>query len=155
MMHLLTTRYSIRLFIIILFVGLASCQKDPNENQAIKDREKILEYLADNDLEAQEHESGLFYIIENEGVGNHPSSNSVVLISYKGYFLDEEIFDARENARMELNQTIQGWGIGIPLFKKGGNGILFIPSALGYGPYGSMGIPGNSVLIFEVELIEY
>lgn len=149
------TRVSLLLIGFMFFTVLTACQKDPNESQALKDRKKILEYLEEEGLEAQEHESGLFYIIENEGVGGHPHENSTVRIAYKGYFLDGEVFDSSQDARLSLYQTIQGWRIGIPLFKQGGNGILFVPSALGYGPTGSMKIPGNTVLIFEVELIEF
>ncbi|MFT5602342.1 MAG: FKBP-type peptidyl-prolyl cis-trans isomerase FkpA, partial [Flavobacteriales bacterium] len=46
------------------------------------------------------------------------------------------------------------WTEGIPYFKEGGSGILLIPSHLGYGKSGTSGIPGNSVLIFDVKLIE-
>ena len=48
---------------------------------------------------------------------------------------------------------ISGWTEGIPLFNEGGNGILLIPAHLGYGSFDVNGIPGGSVLIFEVELI--
>jgi FKBP-type peptidyl-prolyl cis-trans isomerase len=44
--------------------------------------------------------------------------------------------------------------LGIPKFKEGGNGTLLIPSALGYGSTGTGSIPGNTVLVFDVELID-
>jgi FKBP-type peptidyl-prolyl cis-trans isomerase FkpA len=50
--------------------------------------------------------------------------------------------------------VIQGWQEGIPLFSEGGSGILIIPSALGYGNQAIGNIPRNSVLIFEVNLID-
>jgi FKBP-type peptidyl-prolyl cis-trans isomerase len=53
-----------------------------------------------------------------------------------------------------LQNVILGWTEGIPYFKEGGSGKLLIPSALAYGPNGTTGIPPNSVLIFEIELIE-
>ena len=49
---------------------------------------------------------------------------------------------------------IEGWKEGIPYFKEGGVGKLLIPSALGYGPNGNSGIPPNSVLIFDIGLID-
>jgi len=52
-----------------------------------------------------------------------------------------------------LTNVIQGWQEGIPLFSEGGSGILLIPSALGYGNQSIGNIPANSVLIFEVTLI--
>ena len=53
-----------------------------------------------------------------------------------------------------LSGVIQGWQEGIPLFKEGGSGILLIPSALGYGSQSVGTIPANSVLIFDINLID-
>ena len=53
-----------------------------------------------------------------------------------------------------LSGVIQGWQEGIPLFKEGGSGILLIPSALGYGSQSVGSIPANSVLIFDINLID-
>jgi FKBP-type peptidyl-prolyl cis-trans isomerase FkpA len=52
-----------------------------------------------------------------------------------------------------LNQTIQGWIEGIPYFKEGGSGTLLIPAHLAYGSDNYRGIPGGSVIIFDVKLI--
>ena len=49
---------------------------------------------------------------------------------------------------------IKGWGEGLTDIKEGGKIRLFIPSDLGYGQRGTGPIPGNSVLIFDVELIK-
>ena len=54
-----------------------------------------------------------------------------------------------------LLNVIAGWQEGIPLFSKGGEGKLFIPASLGYGYNASNGIPGGSVLIFDIELIDF
>ena len=49
---------------------------------------------------------------------------------------------------------IQGWDIGIPLFKEGGKGTLLIPSPMGYGPRDMGTIPANAVLEFDIELVK-
>lgn len=139
----------------ILFVG---CKKDTAEEQAKTDDKIIQDYLADNDLNATKHESGMYYIIDAEGSGNSPSSNSVIEIKYKGYLTNGTVFDETEgnsSATMNLSSLITGWRIGIPLLKKGGKGTFFIPSALGYGSNATGNIPENSVLIFEIELIDF
>ena len=133
----------------------SSCGKDDPEKIAKKDREKILKYLADNDLEAIEHDSGLFYIIQNEGSGSNPTRTSYINITYTGTLLNGKVFDVGYEYRTYLYNTVLGWQIGIPLFKRGGKGMLFIPSGMAYGEYPRMGIPANSVLVFEIELIDF
>ncbi len=137
---------------------MSSCEKEDPDAIADSDRKKILEYITAEGLEdvAVEHDSGLFYVVEKEGTGMHPTLTSNVRIRYTGYYLDEKVFDGSEGALFQLQRTILGWQIGMPLFKNGGKGKLMIPSAMGYGaypPYGS-GIRRNAVLIFDFEIID-
>ncbi|MCB0582632.1 MAG: FKBP-type peptidyl-prolyl cis-trans isomerase [Phaeodactylibacter sp.] len=142
------------LWIIAPAVLLAlGCNKDGVDQWAI-DQDLIETYLEDNQINAERHSSGLYYLIEEPGSGTSPRSNSEVLAKYKGYLMDGSVFDQRTNTFF-LSNTIAGWRIGIPLLKKGGKGKFFIPSGLGYGRQERPGIPANSVLIFEVELIDF
>lgn len=140
--------------LLAVFV-LAGCGRDDPERIAERDREKIIEYINEHGLNAQEHESGVFYVIELEGSGGHPNANSVVKLNYTGKLLDGKVFDSGYGSTMRLMNTIQGWQHGIPMFRKGGKGMLLIPSGLGYGQWPTGSIPANSVLIFEIELIDY
>ncbi len=147
-------------FIISVVISLAlfftACKKEDPESIWKRDRERLLNYISENELDAQEHESGLFYVVDEEGTGAKPNLDSRVQIKYVGYFLDEKVFDLNNGAVFNLRGTIPGWQIGIPLFKVGSKGMLLIPSALGYGqypPYGS-GVPRNSCLIFDIEIID-
>ena len=114
----------------------------------------ILKYIEDNNLNATRTDSGLYYVVNNEGTGTQPTSTSNVTVAYKGYFLDGTVFDESDSDGIPfgLNQVITGWTEGIQLFKEGGDGILLIPYTLGYGINGSGAIPGASVLIFDVKL---
>jgi FKBP-type peptidyl-prolyl cis-trans isomerase FkpA len=68
--------------------------------------------------------------------------------------LNGEVFDSSTSGiSFNLQQVIKGWTEGITYFKEGGTGILLVPAHLGYGNNDYRGIPGGSVLIFEVELI--
>lgn len=133
----------------ILFL---SCNND--KKQAERDEEIIVKYLKDNNIEALRSASGLYYWVENIGVGNFPTANSAVKVAYKGYFVNKDVFDEsnEEGITFGLNQVIKGWQEGMQYFKEGGNGKLFIPSALGYGKNPPPGIPKNAVLIFDVSL---
>lgn len=105
-------------------------------------------------LKAQRSDTGLYYLIGKEGEGKHPSPNSNVTISYIAYFTDGKTFDQSVKIEIKLSDVIEGWTEGIQHFKEGGEGVLFIPSHLAYGhtDYGS--IPGGSVLIFDIQLLE-
>ena len=148
------------LFLIgILFVN---CGKDNDfltaEEQLEVDTKIIEDYLSANNLTAQKGEFGLYYIIEEEGEGTAmPTRNSEVIIHYKGYFPDGQVFDetGATPRTFALSNTILGWQLGIPLFKKGAKGKLFIPSGLAYGTFGRGSIPGNQVLFFDIELINF
>ncbi len=134
---------------------LFACDKEGS--QAEKDDQIIVDYLSENNIEATKHSSGLYYTFTDEGSGDHPNINSEVEVRYTGYFTDGRVFDqtaGTSTATFGLTGLIEGWKIGIPLLKVGGEGIFFIPSALGYGSQGYASIPGNTVLIFEIELVD-
>lgn len=117
---------------------------------------KMKAYLAEKGLTADSTASGIYYIISEPGEGEHPTVNSTVTVNYKGYYLYGDTFDQSTTpATFELNSVILGWQEAIPLLKPGGKATFLIPSGRGYGSVGTQGIPGNSVLIFDVELIEF
>ncbi|MCB0705709.1 MAG: FKBP-type peptidyl-prolyl cis-trans isomerase [Saprospiraceae bacterium] len=145
---------------LLVFLSLAVCLviSACTKDQLEKDKEKIEKYLDDNGLIAESTDSGIYYIIEEEGTGTeHPNVNSEVTVYYTGYFLDGSFFDGTGGtpATFFLYETIKGWQQGIPLFKRGGKGKLFIPSELGYGSSNYGPIPGNSVLVFNIELVDF
>jgi len=151
-----------KLFLLLFALSAFSACKKDNEQvdpaiQLQTDIDLIETYLADNNLVAESTPSGLYYIINEEGNGNHPTINDVVSVNYKGYFLDGQVFDQTTGnpAIFPLGNVIAGWQEGIQLFKKGGNGILLIPSQLAYGSNPRTGIPANSVLVFDVELVNF
>jgi FKBP-type peptidyl-prolyl cis-trans isomerase FkpA len=142
----------------ILLIGFLfnSCAKKKAEKQAAEDDKIIQQYLSDHGLTATKTSSGLYYIIESQGNGQGCISTSDVKVAYTGYYTDGSIFDQSSSSGITFNLqgVIAGWTEGIPYFKEGGVGKLLIPSALGYGKSGSSGVPGNTVLIFDVELIQ-
>lgn len=138
--------------LLFLTAALFSCKK---EDQDKIDQDIITKYIADQNLDAKATGSGLYYVIEEEGTGRHPESNSYVKVAYKGYLTDGTVFDQSSAAgiKFKLTQVIEGWTEGIPLFKVGEKGKLIIPSKLGYGDQSTSGIPANSVLVFDIELL--
>jgi len=141
-----------KLYVFALFSSIFIVNGCTNERV---DEDIILQYISDNNLDAEQTGSGLYYVINTNGNGNVPNINSIVTVAYKGTLTDGTIFDQSDASGLTfpLTNVIQGWQEGIPLFSEGGSGILLIPSALGYGNQSIGNIPANSVLIFEVTLI--
>ena len=103
--------------------------------------------------------SGLQYEIIIQGTGKQPDINDYVKVHYTGFLLDGTIFDSShelgEPVDLPLQGLIAGWREGLQLMREGGKSLLFIPSALAYGTEGVGNIiPPNSVIFFEVELLE-
>ena len=141
---------------VLVFAFLTSCSKsDGVVDYKEKNNEEIIAYIDQNNLDAQKSVSGLYYVIDEPGSGKQPAATSNVTVAYKGYFLDGKTFDKSDanGISFGLQQVIKGWTEGIPYFKEGGKGKLLIPSHLGYGSQGRPGIPGGSVLIFDIHLI--
>jgi len=123
----------------------------------INDELIINNYLSDNSLTGEiVDESGVVIVMDEEGTGTEmPSASSNVTVKYKGYEFDGVVFDENTaGVSFNLDGLIEGWKIGIPYFKKGGKGRLFIPACLAYGenPPGDIGY--NAPLIFEIELVD-
>jgi FKBP-type peptidyl-prolyl cis-trans isomerase FkpA len=144
------------LLLLIAAVFTACKKEDDSIPQSEIDEQIILDYLAENDLEATKHESGLYYKIIKEGAGLQPSAFSQVEVYYKGYLINGSVFDETTQGSVifPLGNMIEGWKIAIPMLKPGGRGLFLIPSALGYGSQGLYGIPANSVLVFEIDLVD-
>ncbi|MCP4361747.1 MAG: FKBP-type peptidyl-prolyl cis-trans isomerase [Chloroflexi bacterium] len=104
--------------------------------------------------------SGLEYIEIEAGTGPFPQAGNLVSVHYTGTLEDGTKFDSSldrgEPFQFALGQgaVIQGWDEGIALMKEGGKAQLIIPAHLAYGEQEVGGIPANSTLVFDVELVQ-
>ena len=104
-------------------------------------------------------ESGLQYKVITEGTGATPGDSDIVKVDYTGTLLDGTKFDScvdrGQPLEFPINAVIPGWTEMLKLMKVGGKVTAWIPSDLAYGPHGrGPQIPGNSLLVFEMELID-
>jgi hypothetical protein len=99
--------------------------------------------------------SGLQYKVLEAGEGNRPTDADVALISYKGALRDGTVFDQNERAPLPVAQVVPGFSEGLKLMQKGGKYRLWIKPELGYGARDAGPIPPQSLLVFDVELIEF
>jgi FKBP-type peptidyl-prolyl cis-trans isomerase FkpA len=138
-------------------------QSEAGVKQKAIDNKTIEDFVAKNNWKgkARKTASGLYYVPLTEGSGASPAAGDNVKVHYTGKFLDGKEFDSSKNQGKPLDlqvgagMVIPGWEEGIMLMKKGEKGVLIIPSGLAYGPEAYGPIPGNSVLQFEMELIDF
>lgn len=155
-----TTQFGFIVATMASLMALAGCLKDNEgisfEEQLQRDIEIIDDYLTENAIVAEAHESGLRYVIHEGGSGDQPTLEQCVKFNYSGKFLSSgQEFDSGENAKLPLYILIDGFKVGLPLIAEGGSITLYIPSGLAYGPTGyPPTIPANANLIFEVELLD-
>jgi FKBP-type peptidyl-prolyl cis-trans isomerase FkpA len=175
-------------YLISCIVFFASCD-DParltggpvynvEANMAI-DRVKIDTYLANTAIDSlyRIHDpSGVIIIVQEEGEGTRPVSNTVVYTDYIGSLLDGSVFDtsfeavARENDIFQTSReytplvftipapgvagnTIQGFNFGFRRLRPGSKAVLIIPSPLAYRDDVRDKIPTNSILRFDVDFL--
>lgn len=102
--------------------------------------------------------SGLQYSVIKEGDGPMPKKEDTVKCHYTGTLIDGTKFDSSvdrgQPAEFPVAGVIPGWTEALQMMKVGSKYKLVIPPELAYGPAGRPGIPANSTLIFEVELLE-
>jgi len=98
---------------------------------------------------------GLCYEIIQRGTGAFPQSNQTVTVRYTGRLINGTVFDSTEIGPLDidLDKVIRGWSEGVQKINVGGKIKLYIPASLGYREVATSGIPANSTLIYEVELL--
>ena len=103
-------------------------------------------------------DSGLQYEVLNKGTGATPGPTDTVSAHYHGTFEDGRVFDSSvergEPIDLPVNGVILGWQEALQMMKEGDKWRLIVPPNLAYGEEGVGPIPGNTTLIFEVELIK-
>jgi FKBP-type peptidyl-prolyl cis-trans isomerase len=95
-----------------------------------------------------------------EGTGPEVKSGDTVVMHYTGTLTNGTKFDSSVDrnepfeTQIGVGQVIQGWDLGVIGMKVGGKRKLTIPPSLGYGAQATGSIPANSILIFDLELLE-
>jgi len=102
--------------------------------------------------------SGIQYEVIKLGTGIKPTALDTFVVHYRGTLLDGTEFDASYNRneplRYPMNKVIRGWTEGLQLMPIGSKFKFYIPHHLAYGPFDNPPIPGGSLLVFEIELLD-
>jgi FKBP-type peptidyl-prolyl cis-trans isomerase len=114
----------------------------------------VEEYITVNNLTTKELDKGVHIVINNGGNEKKPNINSKVKVNYEGRLTNGILFDSGSNVEFQLAGLIEGWRIGLKEIGEGGSCKLIIPPNAGYGDRAVGIIPPNSVLVFDMDLIE-
>ena len=125
------------------------------KQKQLADRDALFARLKQN-TNVIELPSGLRYEILQPGHGHGPKPGQTVKVNYTGRLINGTVFDSTAFGPLDidLDKVIPGWTEGVQKINAGGKIRLYIPPALGYGDVATSGIPPNSTLIFEIELLE-
>ncbi|PKV66832.1 FKBP-type peptidyl-prolyl cis-trans isomerase [Pontibacter ramchanderi] len=160
------------LFLLVVVASFSSCKEDnenpyyvtPEQVEAQKklDEQTIRKYFRANNVDTTKVvrlNSGLYILTKKAGEGNVIKAGQYAEVNYVGRNVSNDVFDSSFRAGKPFSvlvgagQVIKGWDEGLQQMRKGEEANLYIPSYLGYGMYGSGNIPPNSVLIFEIDVL--
>lgn len=160
--------------VLVFDVELLDAQETPKAPKVgsaseIDQEKAIAAYLKTNKLvsKVKRTPSGLYYIVTKKGKGANAMPGQTVSMNYTGSLLSNgSVFDSNVDPKFNhvkpfefplgQGRVIKGWDEGIALLNPGSKARLIIPSRLGYGTNAAAGgkIPANSILIFDVEMLE-
>ncbi|WP_212004303.1 FKBP-type peptidyl-prolyl cis-trans isomerase [Chitinophaga sp. HK235] len=137
-------------------------------SQKEKDEKAIKEYMEKNKINATKNPDGVYIAVTQEGTGSTPNPGDTVVVHYTGKLTSGKVFDSSLDSTLRPGMplepikfpigrgfVIKGWDSGLSGLKKGSKATLLIPSTLAYGLQGSPpAIPGNSILVFDVQLVD-
>ena len=143
-------------FVSCLLIILTGCVQDSPNIKQIENLQFFIDNKSDNRV--TEIESGLQYLVLEEGnpEGISPNSDQIISAHFHGTLTNGEVFWSSldsEPLTIELSKLIIGCQKIISLMKEGDKWRAFIDPTMAYGEEGRPGIPSNSILIFDIELI--
>jgi len=154
-------------FFLALPIMLYACGKKSDGNDCVStggvptaaEIANLQNFITTNGITATQDPRGFFYQIAGPGYGtSFPNLASNVTVKYRGTFTNGNVFDSTATGAtvsFPLSNVILGWQYGVPLVKKDGVINLYLPPSLGYGCSTNQGIPANSILVFNVVVVNY
>ncbi len=136
----------------------AATRAQAARDSAISDGLKLLSGKGVDTSAGQTRPSGLWVHEAKSGDGAQAALGDQVSVHYtvwltNGTQVDSSAGKPPASFRLAEGSLIKGWLEGVPGMKVGGKRYLVVPPELAYGAAGRQGIPPNSVLAFEIELV--
>lgn len=147
-------RYGVFFSILSLF----ACNKDTE--QLLQDVELIQSYLQDNNIQATEDAAAHYFykllVSSSDTLSPAQYAGLKVAVRYQAQLLDgTQLHDSNGQTEViDLDESMIGWQLALPKMTINETMLLILPSRLAYGTDGTQQIPPNSVLLFEIELLD-
>jgi len=146
------------IFLLPLFMLAAGCNNtNQNTGAGMNDTDKFIAQFK-KQPNVKELDGGILVQTIKEGQGVTPTASNTVKVNYTGTLINGSVFDSSVArgvpAEFPLNQVITCWTKGVAQMRKGGKAKLVCPAPTAYGARALPGIPANSTLVFEVDLLD-
>lgn len=147
----------LRLAIFMSIIGLFSCKKSDTTPSSAEEDALIKAFIAKKSWTAASTPEGIYYVTDSTGTGANPTADSYVGMKYKGYVMGQttpyDTSHAMTSVEFRLGGVIDGLRLGLQKFKVGSKGKIIMPSATAFGADATRGVPANSILVFEFEIV--
>lgn len=143
------------LLFFIVGLLLIGCKTYSDEEKQAFDQQ-IRDYLKQENIDCERSDSGLYFKILEPGEGDLIQFKDLVSFKYKGTLLDGTVIDEQleEPVEFQVNELIGAWKEIMLQLRKGGKAFLVAPPQIGYGDHKLNDIPQNSILVFEMEVVD-
>ena len=138
--------------LLILILGACSTYSDED----LKGFDKtIREWIRQQNIQYKSTDSGLYYYFENKGQGQKIKYTDSVTVQFKGTLLDSTIFEIEKvPVTFAVNEVIIAWKEVLLMSGRNAKIKIIVPPQLGYGNHKLDKIPQNSILLYEIEIID-
>jgi len=138
--------------LLILILGACSTYSDED----LKGFDKtIREWIRQQNIQYKSTDSGLYYYFENKGQGQKIKYTDSVTVQFKGTLLDSTIFEIEKApVTFAVNEVIIAWKEVLLMSERKAKIKIIVPPQLGYGNHKLDKIPQNSILLYEIEIID-
>jgi FKBP-type peptidyl-prolyl cis-trans isomerase len=145
------------------FDAIQEKMKKGQGNAAADEEKKTIKMIKQKWPNAHFSNSGLYWVVDQEGKGDKPASGTMISAHYTGRLLSngqkfDSSYDRGEPIQFEVGEgrVIKGWDQALSNMRKGEKRTLIIPPELAYGSQGAGGvIPPDAWLVFDVELVDF
>ena len=146
---------------IEMILDFYAAQLNGDNQEALEQKARVnqnlqRDFLSQNELkeDVTTLASGLQYKVLEEGEGDPPQIDNTVQVDYQGRLLNGEVFTPPGIRELELSEMIPGLQEALTLMKPGDHWELYIPSELAWGEESRSQIPPNSLLIFDLKVLQ-